>query len=382
MTAETRAAHLKHKGDKTLKAEFDKAKTLAARQKKAYSQQKKDKNLKVMEFDKARTSAVKAKTAYLKEREALHTLNKEVRKSGQNIRSLVREQHRLGASAEKLRSQYTKLDSAIKKRDMFLGRKAHFKSQMLETAGLAITLAAPIKVAIDFESAMADVKKVVDFDEQKNEAGKFAEELKELSRTIPLSAAELAQIAASGGQLGVPKGDLVEFTTTVAKMSTAFDMSAEEAGDSIAKLANVYGVKVADMERVGNIINHLSDKTAAKAKDTVKALAIVGGTAKQFGFDIKQTSSLVNAFISLGKQPAKAATAINALLSKLQTAEGQSKEFKAALEDMGITAEEMTQRISRNGQDALLYFFETLEKVGKQERSQILLNLFGQEYQD
>nr|WP_255453408.1 phage tail tape measure protein [Wolbachia endosymbiont of Atemnus politus] len=206
--------------------------------------------------------------------------------------------------------------------------------------------------------------------------------MKELSLTIPLSAAELAQIAASGGQLGVPKEDLIGFTTTVSKIATAFEMSAEEAGDYIAKLANVYGIGVKDMEGVGDIINHLSDNTAAKASDMVKALAIVGGTAKQFGLGVKETSSLVNAFISLGKQPAKAGTAINALLSKLQTAEGQSKEFKAALEDMGITAEESTQRISRNGQDALLYFFETLEKVGKQERSQILLNLFGQEYQD
>ncbi|WP_353277807.1 phage tail tape measure protein [Wolbachia endosymbiont (group A) of Agelastica alni] len=338
------------------------------------------------QFDKAKESAIKAKTAYLQKRDALHTFSEEVRKSGKNIQSLMKDQYKLGASAEKLRSQYSKLNSAIKKRDMFLGRKAYFKSQMLETAGLALTLAAPIKVAIDFESAMADVKKVVRFakdDAAHNQgAAEFGQTLKELSRTIPLSAAELAQIAASGGQLGVPKEDLIGFTTTVAKMSTAFDMSAEEAGDSIAKLANVYGIEVAGMERVGNIINHLSDNSAAKAGDMVKALAIVGGTAKQFGFDIKQTSSLVNAFISLGKQPAKAATAINALLSKLQTAEGQGKKFKAALEDVGITAEEMTQRISRNGQDALLYFFETLEKVDKQERSQILLDLFGQEYQD
>ncbi|MCJ7475999.1 MAG: phage tail tape measure protein, partial [Wolbachia endosymbiont of Homalodisca vitripennis] len=282
--------------------------------------------------------------------------------------------------------KYGKLGSAIRSHQSFLASKAHFKSQIIETIGLGLSLAAPIKVAIDFESAMADVKKVVRFAEDEaahsQGAAEFGQTLKELSHTIPLSAAELAQIAASGGQLGIAKKDLIGFTTTVSKMATAFDMSAEEAGDSIAKLANVYGIDVADMERVGNIINHLSDNSAAKAGDMVKALAIVGGTAKQFGLNIKETSSLVNAFISLGKQPAKAATAINALLSKLQTAEGQSKEFKAALEDMGITAEEMTQRISENGQDALLYFFETLEKVDNQERSQILLNLFGQEYQD
>ncbi len=165
-------------------------------------------------------------------------------------------------------------------------------------------------------------------------------------------------------------------------MATAFDMSAEQAGDSIAKLANIYGIAVEKMEGVGDVINYLSDNTAAKANDMIEALARVGGNAKQFGLDINQTSSLVNAFISLGKQPEKAATAVNALLSKLQTAEGQGKEFKAALESIGITAEEMSQKVAENGQNALLYFFETLEKVDRQERSQILLNLFGQEYQD
>ncbi|QXF95213.1 tail length tape-measure protein T [Wolbachia phage WO] len=334
------------------------------------------------EFEKLKASASKAKEAYIKKRDALHTLNEEVRKSGKDIKSLVRDQTKLGSSIEVLKGKYSKLGSVIQKQQNALAKKAHYRSQVMETIGLGLSLAAPIKVAIDFESAMADVKKVVDFQEGTNEATEFAQKLKKLSREIPLSAAELAQIAASGGQLGIDKGKLLEFTTTVAKMATAFDMSAEQAGDSIAKLSNVYGIDVSKMEHVGNVINHLSDNTAAKAKDMVEALAIVGGTAKQFGFDIKETSSLVNAFVSLGKQPAKAATAINALLSKLQTAEGQGREFKATLESMGITAEEMSQKIAQNGQEALLYFFKTLEKIDKQERSQTLLNLFGQEYQD
>ncbi len=196
LAAEAKTAYLQQKKDKILKVNFDKAKVLAKEAKAAYLQHKGDnKNLKA-EFNKVKASAAKEKTAYLQNREALHVFNQEVKKSGKNIQSLIRDQYKLGASAEKLRSQYSKLSTAIKNRDMFLGRKAYFKSQMLETAGLALTLAAPIKVAIDFESAMADVKKVVDFDEQKNEANEFAETLKKLSRTIPLSAAELAQIAA------------------------------------------------------------------------------------------------------------------------------------------------------------------------------------------
>ncbi|WP_419198645.1 phage tail tape measure protein [Wolbachia endosymbiont of Rhagoletis cingulata] len=356
----------------------DQVKSLAKQMK---AVEKPSKTLKA-EFDKAKTSATKAKEAYLKKRDALHSFNEEVRKSGRNIKYLVSDQHKLGSSIEVLKGKYGKLGSAIRSHQSFLASKAHFKSQIIETIGLGLSLAAPVKVAIDFESAMADVTKVVDFDEKTKEADKFAKKLKEMSRTVPLSAAELAQIAASGGQLGIKKEDLFKFTETVAKMSTAFDMSAEQAGDSIAKLSNIYGIDVSEMEHVGNVINHLSDNTAAKAKDMVEALAIVGGTAKQFGLKFEQTSSLVNAFISLGKQPAKAGTAINALLSKLQTAEGQGKEFKAALEEMGITTEEMVQRISENGEEALLHFFQTLKKMDNQERSTTLMKLFGQEYQD
>ncbi|WP_253303072.1 phage tail tape measure protein [Wolbachia endosymbiont of Phyllotreta cruciferae] len=334
------------------------------------------------EFEKLKASASKAKEAYIKKRDALHTLNEEIRKSGKDVKSLVRDQTKLGSSIEVLKGKYSKLGSVIQKQRNALAKKAHYRSQVMETIGLGLSLAAPIKVAIDFESAMADVKKVVNFKDGTNEAEEFAQKLKKLSREIPLSASELAQIAASGGQLGINKGKLLEFTTTVAKMATAFDMSAEQAGDSIAKLANIYGIAVEKMEEVGDVINYLSDNTAAKANDMIEALARVGGNAKQFGLDINQTSSLVNAFVSLGKQPEKAATAVNALLSKLQTAEGQGKEFKAALESIGITAKEMSQKVAENGQNALLHFFEILEKVDRQERSQILLNLFGQEYQD
>ncbi|KAG8290573.1 hypothetical protein J6590_079712 [Homalodisca vitripennis] len=334
------------------------------------------------EFEKLKASASKAKEAYIKKRDALHTLNEEIRKSGKDVKSLVRDQTKLGSSIEVLKGKYSKLGSVIQKQQNALAKKAHYRSQVMETIGLGLSLAAPIKVAIDFESAMADVKKVVNFKDGTNEAEEFAQKLKKLSREIPLSAAELAKIAASGGQLGIDKDKLLEFTTTVAKMATAFDMSAKQAGDSIAKLANIYGIAVEKMEGVGDVINYLSDNTAAKANNMIEALARVGGNAKQFGLDINQTSSLVNAFVSLGKQPEKVATAVNALLSKLQTAEGQGKEFKAALESIGITAEEMSQKVAENGQNALLYFFETLEKVDRQERSQILLNLFGQEYQD
>src|SRR6266576_6335971 len=138
----------------------DQVKSLAKQMK---AVEKPSKTLKA-EFDKAKTYATKAKEAYLKKRDALHSFNEEVRKSGRNIKSLVSDQYKLGSSIEALKGKYGKLGSAIRSHQSFLASKAHFKSQIIETIGLGLTLAAPVKVAIDFESAIADVKKVVRFD--------------------------------------------------------------------------------------------------------------------------------------------------------------------------------------------------------------------------
>ncbi|MGE3299364.1 MAG: phage tail tape measure protein, partial [Arcobacter sp.] len=202
-----------------------------------------------------------------------------------------------------------------------------FKSSVMDKVALGGTVAMPFKFAIDFESAMADVKKVVNFASE-GEAKLFEKSLLSLSKTIPLSATELATITASGGQLGIAKENLLEFTTTVAKMSTAFDMSAESAGDSIAKLMNVYGLTQNQVVELGDAINHLSDTSASKAREVVEVLGRIGGTAKVFGLTTVQTSALSSAFLALGKPPEVAATSINALLLKLKTADKQNKSFQ------------------------------------------------------
>lgn len=114
----------------------------------------------------------------------------------------------------------------------------------------------------------------------------------------------------------------------------------------------------------------------------VPALNRIGGTARQFGLTAVQASALAGAFISLGKAPEKAGTAINAMLSKLQTAGKQGKKFQDALHQMGMSAKQLEKDIGQDAQGALIKFLGALEKMDKQTRSGILFDLFGMEYQD
>ncbi len=83
----------------------------------------------------------------------------------------------------------------------------------------------------------------------------------------------------------------------------------------MAKLANVYQIPIDQIGKLGDAVNHLSNSSPAKASDIVNVLGRVGGVAKQFGLTELQTASLSNAFISLGKTPEVAGTAINGMLT-------------------------------------------------------------------
>ncbi|WP_353272705.1 phage tail tape measure protein [Wolbachia endosymbiont (group A) of Urophora cardui] len=339
------------------------------------------------QFDKAKESAIKAKTAYLQKRDTLHALSEEFKKSGKNIQSLIRDQDKLGASVGRLRSQYSKLNFATKAYQRFSAQRTHFKSQLLETGALALTFGTPFKAAIDFESVMADIRAVKKFSKEKeaNDRGfmELGQGIKELSRTIPLSAAELAQITTSGARLGIEeKKDLLEFTETVSKMAVNFGMTAEEVGSAASKLYKIFGTKIEDLKEWGDTINHLSSNTTVEGKDLMAAMTIAGGAAKQFGLNVDQIAGLLNAFISLGKQPKKAAEMISGMLVKLQTAGKQEDEFRETLEEIGIDIEELEESIKENPHKALLDFFEILKKIDKHDRAGILLKLFQQGAED
>lgn len=248
----------------------------------------------------------------------------------------------------------------------------------LAASGAGIAVAA--NAAIKFESAMADVAKVADGTNEQMDG--LASRIKAMAATIPLAVTELAQIAAAGGQLGVPIEKLDQFIELAATMATAFGMSAEQAGQAVAKLSNVFSLPLTEVRKLGDAINVLGNTTAAREADIVDVLTRIGGTARQFGLTAQQAAALGTAMLSLGVQAEVAGTGINAILSKLQTAGVQSKDFQLALGEMGVSAKQLAEDIRANPQKALSDFLATLSKLEGGKQAEVLARLFGVEYQD
>ncbi|EAH4607906.1 phage tail tape measure protein [Campylobacter jejuni] len=235
--------------------------------------------------------------------------------------------------------------------------------------------------AISFESAMADVRKVVNFDEG-DDIKKMSADILKMSQTLPVTANELAAIAAAGGQIGLGSKDVREFTNLVTKMKVAFDMSAEDVGDSVAKIKNILGISLKDMEDLGDIINNLSDNSASKAREIIDVMKRTAAAGKQIGFTKEQIAALSSSFISLGKGPEVAGTAINSLYRVLATADNMGTKTESAFAKLGISGAFLKQASFDDPQKALDMFLQRISKLDQKEQMGVLVDIFGREFAD
>lgn len=327
-------------------------------------------------IDRLKAKTEQARTTQAKLGETIEAL----KRKGEGVDAASRAYARLGQAISDAERRAESLTHAMTQQQAHAERLRSLWGDALGVAGAAMTLAAPVRQAIAFESAMADVRKVVDGTDE--DIAALGATIQRLSREIPLASTELAAMAASAGQLGVKLGDIPEFVTTTAKMAVAFDMPAEEAGDAMAKLANVFGIPIAEIGKLGDAINQISNESPAKASEIVRALSRVGGVSKAFGLAATDAAALASAFVALGKPPEVAGTAINAMLTKLATAPKQGEKFQEALAGMGLSAQQLKAHIDRDAKGALDDFLSRLGKVPKEQRMAVLVDLFGLEYAD
>lgn len=330
-------------------------------------------------FRNAKKEAALAKSAYQQNKTALSEMSTTLKKAGVDTKNLTTEQTRLGKALETLRARQTALASIESKKQANLSNRAAYRSQIMDMVALGGTLYGMIQPAIAFESAMADVKKVIDFDSPE-EIRQMESDIKGLSKSIPLSLEGLAKIVAAGGQLGVPKKELASFAETAAKMSVAFDITADEAGQSMAKLSNVLQMPINEMGRVGDVINYLSNNIAATAPEIVEVNLRAGAMGKSFGLAYNEVSALAGTFVAMGKSPEIAGTAINMMASRLKLLPVSTGAARKAFNQLGISMKDYTKMIeSGKGKEAMMVVLEALKKVQGVKRSKIMNDLFGEQ---
>ena len=237
-----------------------------------------------------------------------------------------------------------------------------------------------VTAGIDYESAFTNVTKTVDgTSEQLN---KLDKDIRNMAKSMPQSASDIADVAASAGQLGIKTDDIAEFTKTMIMLGDSTNLSSEEASSALAKFANVTGMSAKDYSKLGSTIVALGNNFATTESDIVNMGTRLASAGSQVGLSQAEIMSLGAALSSVGLEAEAGGTAFSKLMIKMQVAtetggeqltnfakvSGMStKEFKKAFEEdaVGALSAFLTglNDTDRNGQSAL----KTLDDMGIRE---------------
>lgn len=232
--------------------------------------------------------------------------------------------------------------------------------------------------AIRFESSMADVKKVVDFDTP----GQFKEmgnDILEMSKRIPMTADELAKIVAAGGQSGIAREDLTSFAESAAKMGVAFDVSADQAGEMMAKWRTAFKMSQEDVVGLADKINYLGNTTAASAPLISDVVTRIGPLGAIGGVASGEIAALGASMVGSGIESDVAATGIKNMILALTAGDSATKSQTEALAKLGLNARDMAQYMQDDAKGAILQVLNAIASLDKVNQASVLSNLFGKE---
>lgn len=254
-------------------------------------------------------------------------------------------------------------------------------AQTYITAPLVALGSVAFDASTKFETSITSINKILDLTPEKLAVMKG--QILDLSNSLKVvDPNKIAAVSAAAAQYGIAGDEVIKFTETVGKMAFAFDLPAEEAGESAAKIRNIFKLSVDEMNDLGGTINELSNNMAASAKEITKVLPRVSGLAAQAGLTYRETAALSGAILSLGIAPAKAGTAINFLIGSMNTATVGSARFKRGIAMVGYSAREMEEDIRSRGSVAITDFLTKLNSLDAATRSRAIALIGGKEYSD
>lgn len=246
------------------------------------------------------------------------------------------------------------------------------------TKNIIASILSPAQLAIQFESAMADVKKVVDFDSPQ-QFKEMERDILRLTRIIPMTDKGLSKIIAAGGQSGIAREELTNFASSAAKMGVAFDISADQAGDMMAKWRTAFKMNQADVVSLADKINYLGNTTAASAPLISDVVTRIGPLGEVGGVSSGEIAAMGASLVGSGIQSEVAATGIKNLILTMTAGAGATKSQSEAFTALGLDAEDVAVKMQKDAKGAIIEVLSALKDLDKVEQATTLAKLFGKE---
>ena len=324
---------------------------------------------------------------------ALSSTSNQIGQVGRSIRELTDRQTRLAAAAthwekqgrdaSRFRSELERVNREMQRQESIrrnlraqeqnTANRSALRGQLFDAVALGAVLVAPVRTAMKFEQAMAQVGAV------SRASAEDMERLTKTARTLGATTNWSASQAAEGMQFLAMAGFSTE--QTIAAMPGMLDLASAgaielgSAADIASNILSGFNMQAEQMGYLGDVLTNAftsSNTSLSMLGDTMKYVAPV---ANATGVSLEQTAAMAAKLGDAGIQGSQAGTALRAVISRLASPAGEAATL---LEQLGVATVDANGNL-REVPDILADLSRSMDGFGTAARADITKTIFGME---
>ena len=254
---------------------------------------------------------------------------------------------------------------------------AGFAAVAAVAIGLKKTFSDLVNINKEFEQSHANLASVMGKTRGETEA--LATQAKQLGATTQYTAMQILDLQTNLARLGFSEQEILNSTKAVQALATATNADLGEAANLAGAALRGFGLDASEMDRVSSVLAVSTSKSALSFEKLATAIPIVAPVAKQFGFSIEDTVTMIGKLSDAGMDASSAATATRNIFLKMADGGGKLsqamgrpvhsvEEFGEALKDMkerGMDLNDILKMVGVRSTAAFAVFADNADTLGK-----------------
>jgi len=293
-------------------------------------------------FRKAKRLSDQTKRSFLETARSTRQMGKALRSSGIDIKNFNKEQSKLSKNLNVLKRRQASLQNNQNAKDANLGKRANYRSQMVDAVALGGALYSAVRPAVDFELAMAKVGAITNESAGGKGFKSLTKQARELGRTTQYTASQTAEAMQFLGMAGLSTSQILAATPSVLNLAIAGNMDLGRTADITSNILTGFNMEAERTGEVADILAQASRSTNVNVEMLGQTMKFIAPAAAAVGGTLSETATLAGVLGDAGIQATMAGTMLRSTYLRLAApAKAGAKALGQMRNEMGISAEEM-----------------------------------------
>lgn len=296
---------------------------------------------------------------------------------GQGLEEIRRRQAAMAQSVEASQRRIASLNRIQGARNVMQTESGNRRAAVGNALGgvaAAIGMAAPIKIGMEFESAMSRVAAIsgatgANFEALRNQA-------RELGASTVWSAKEAAEGMTFLSMAGFKTHETLAAMPGMLSLASAGAMDLASTADIASNILSGFGFEAGQMGYVGDVLAKTFTSSNTSIQSLGESFKYCGPAAKAAGQSFQDVAAMIGKLGDAGIQGSMAGTGLSAIISRLAK---PPKEARVALKQLGVAIADASGKMRPMG-DVFADIEKQMGRFSEQERIALAKSLYGAEH--